>query len=89
TTPVGSFPPNPWGLYDLHGNVWEWCADHWHDSYSQAPDEGNAWLSPNATQSRILRGGSWYDLPRFCRCACRYGLRSDGRSNDVGFRVAV
>mgnify|MGYP005839573929 CR=1 FL=1 len=62
TTDVGSFPPNGFGLYDTHGNVWEWCLDHWHDSYGglfrQAPTDGSAWLSSDENKSRLLRGGS-------------------------------
>ena len=62
TIPVGSFPPNAFGLYDMHGNVWEWCQDAWHESYDGAPQGGSAWES-EAVDSRMLRGGSWYDYP--------------------------
>ena len=89
TTPVGDVGAvNAFGLSDLHGNVWEWCGDRWHDNYHHAPSDGRAWLSGQEQQSRVIRGGSWYDLPRFCRSACRYGLQPGDRSNDVGFRVA-
>jgi formylglycine-generating enzyme required for sulfatase activity len=73
TTEVASFPANAWGLHDMHGNVWEWCADHWHGSYKGAPTDGSAWFNPKAKEheSRLLRGGSWYGLPGFCRSACR------------------
>lgn len=65
TTDVASFPANPWGLQDMHGNVWEWCADHWHNNYEGAPGDGRAWLDENANKetSRLLRGGSWRSLP--------------------------
>jgi formylglycine-generating enzyme required for sulfatase activity len=59
TTKVGSFPPNAFGLYDLHGNVWEWCQDTWHENYKGAPTNGSAWVSENDNDYRVLRGGSW------------------------------
>lgn len=73
TTPVGSFPANPWGLYDMHGNVWEWCLDDWHDSYEGAPTDGSAWLDPDPREEpdKVVRGGSWYFYPRHCRSASR------------------
>jgi formylglycine-generating enzyme required for sulfatase activity len=70
TTPVGSFPPNAFGLYDMHGNVWEWCADTWHDNYEGAPTDGSAWLRGDDNCSPV-RGGSWLNLPYVCRSACR------------------
>ena len=63
TTDVGTFPPNAFGLYDVHGNVWEWCQDHWHDSYQGAPSNGSAWLSEDKNADRLLRGGSWVGNP--------------------------
>ena len=73
TTPVGCFPANAWGLHDMHGNVWEWCLDHWHGSYEVAPEDGSAWLDPEAGENadRLLRGGSWGGGPRDCRSAYR------------------
>jgi len=90
TTPVGRFPANAWGLHDMHGNVWEWCLDRWHDSYKGAPFDGGAWLSNDGQEpdlARLLRGGSWAVLPRFCRSAYRGRNRPDYRDNDRGFRV--
>lgn len=98
TLPVGSFPPNAFGLYDMHGNVWEWCEDAWHDSYTGAPTNGSAWeggkvgllaglLGAKAKGSRVLRGGSWYFAPRYCRAASRYGYPLGLRGRYVGFRV--
>ncbi|MFN6541064.1 MAG: SUMF1/EgtB/PvdO family nonheme iron enzyme [Nostoc sp. EkiNYC01] len=81
TTPVGSFPPNAFGLYDMHGNVWEWCQDHYHDNYNGAPTDGRAWASDN-TNFRLLRGGSWVNNPEECRCASRY---SYDRAERVSF----
>jgi formylglycine-generating enzyme required for sulfatase activity len=89
TTPVGMFPANAWGLHDMHGNLWEWCLDHWHDSYEGAPSDGSAWLTPSASEEepRLLRGGSWSYLPRICRSAYRLRLQPDGANSHVGFRV--
>jgi len=86
TTPVGMFPANPWGLHDMHGNVWEWCLDHWHDSYEGAPTDGSAWESGFGLR-RLLRGGSWNDRPRYCRSAYRSYILLDGRGSGIGFRV--
>lgn len=89
TTPVDYFGiHNPFGLADLHGNVWEWCQDHWHRDYQDAPTDGSAWLSEDEQQLRVIRGGSWDDLPRFCRSASRYALDPQRRVNNVGFRIA-
>jgi formylglycine-generating enzyme required for sulfatase activity len=89
TTDVASFPANGWGLHDLHGNVWEWCQDHWHDSYNFAPGDDQPWLIPAAVdnQLRLLRGGSWINGPRNCRSACRSNNHPGNRSNLIGFRV--
>jgi len=87
TTEVGSFPPNGFGLYDMHGNVWEWCLDHFHDSYNGAPADGSAWVTGGDSDRRMLRGGSWTYAPRLCRCAYRYNHFPDFRYYDFGFRV--
>ncbi|MEO0708828.1 MAG: formylglycine-generating enzyme family protein [Cyanobacteria bacterium J06649_5] len=87
TTEVGSFPANDFGLYDMHGNVWEWCQDHWHENYKGAPTNDSAWLSDNENAMRLLRGGSWADLPVFCRSADRVRSARDDRLNGIGFRA--
>jgi formylglycine-generating enzyme required for sulfatase activity len=87
TTEVGEFPPNAFGLYDMHGNVWEWCQDHWHDTYQGAPIDGSAWLSEDNNTSRLVRGGSWSHPPRLCRSAIRGRDGRDLRSTFLGFRV--
>ncbi|AFY39355.1 Sulphatase-modifying factor protein [[Leptolyngbya] sp. PCC 7376] len=89
TTPVGQFPPNAWGLYDMHGNVWEWCQDDRHDNYQDAPDDGSVWESASdKSTSKVLRGGSWLDYPWLCRSAIRLDFSRDFRYYFYGFRVA-
>ncbi len=88
TVPVGQFPPNHWGLYDLHGNVWEWCQDVWHDSYAGAPSDGSAWLAGAEQEDRrVLRGGAWGSDPGACRSAYRLRFARADRDYFVGFRV--
>ena len=90
TTVVGSFPANAFGLYDMHGNVAEWCADSWHDSYRDAPTDGNnPWSSDRAKDRRVLRGGSWLHLPGFCRSAHRLSSSPDSKSDAFGCRLAA
>jgi len=86
TTDVGQFPANAFGLYDMHGNVWEWCQDHWHESYEGAPTDGSAWLSTDEDAFRILRGGSYDYNPDSCRSAIR-GRTAPDFSYDTGLRV--
>jgi formylglycine-generating enzyme required for sulfatase activity len=88
TTPVGTFSPNIFGLYDMHGNVWEWCADHWHDNYAGAPIDGSAWLSAVKSSDRLLRGGSFRNYPEHCRSACRVHDARGHHISIVGFRVS-
>jgi formylglycine-generating enzyme required for sulfatase activity/uncharacterized caspase-like protein len=86
TTSVGSFPANAWGLFDCHGNVWEWCSDLRHDSYTNAPTDGSPWLKDGNTECKIIRGGSWIYAPVDCRSALRYFTsRADSR---CGFRLS-
>ena len=86
---MGKFPANAWGLQDMHGNVYEWCLDHWHASYQGAPADGSAWLRPSATdeEERLLRGGSWFINLRRCRSACRSRIQPGYARDNVGFRV--
>ena len=79
---------NAWGLCDMHGNVWEWCQDHWHDNYEGAPEDGSAWLADNSDAPRIRRGGSWNTNPNLCQSMCRNAKVSDIRHNTLGFRVS-
>jgi formylglycine-generating enzyme required for sulfatase activity len=94
TSPVGMFPANDWGLQDMHGNVWEWCLDHWHGSYEGAPSDGSAWVDGEGLKGeesreklRLLRGGSWFDRPQNCRSAYRSRNHPGARDHYGGFRV--
>jgi formylglycine-generating enzyme required for sulfatase activity/tRNA A-37 threonylcarbamoyl transferase component Bud32 len=87
TVPVGSFGPNAFGLFDVHGNVWEWTEDCWNASYNGAPADGSAWLSSDCSL-RVIRGGSWDNNPRGVRSASRYRVTTGDRNNINGFRVA-
>jgi formylglycine-generating enzyme required for sulfatase activity len=90
TTPVTEFGiANAFGLSDMHGNVLEWCLDHWHENYDGAPTDGSAWLSEDEDASRMYRGGSWGDIPKACRSACRSHYHPDIRVGNIGFRVVV
>ena len=87
TAPVGSFAPNVWGLFDMHGNVWEWVEDCWNDSYAGSPRDGSALAEKNCSE-RVLRGGSWNNEPGNLRSAMRVRDSTADRSGNVGFRVA-
>ena len=89
THPVGSKLPNAFGLFDMHGNVWEWVQDWYHDSYEGAPTDGSAWLSGGEQKYRVLRGGSWFFNADFLRSAYRDRFAPDFRSNGFGFRVVA
>jgi formylglycine-generating enzyme required for sulfatase activity len=88
TVEVGSFPANPFGLHDMHGNVWEWVEDARHGSYEGAPTDGSARTSADATVSRVVRGGSWYVIPQSLRSPIRSWYLPGTRLNDLGFRLA-
>lgn len=87
TSPVGSFPPNNFGLYDMHGNVWEWCQDHWHENYQGAPVNGKAWEDADGGR-RVIRGGSWFYRPVYLRAANRNWYIPEDLNGDLGFRLA-
>ncbi len=80
---------NAFGLYGMHGNVDEWCLDHWHENYENAPTDGSAWLTDNYETARILRGGSWLSSPWCCRSASRYPYYPDFTYYKSGFRIVL
>jgi eukaryotic-like serine/threonine-protein kinase len=91
-TAVGSFPPNGFGLYDMHGNLWEWCLDEWVNSYNGAPTDGSARgdsKSRNGSKSRLLRGGAWDSIAVDCRTAYRYHVLASNRNDYIGLRVVI
>ena len=87
TAPVGSFVANAFGLHDMHGNVWEWVEDYWHDDYRGAPVDGSSWLDWD-NSLRIFRGGSWQEPASFQRSSMRFHTNPTFRSSIVGFRIA-
>lgn len=88
TLEVGSLPPNPFGLYDMHGGLWEWCADAWHEDYRGAPLDGSTWQGRSGS-ARVLRGGCWHDPPGLCRSAARLQHVPHEGEDFFGFRVAL
>jgi formylglycine-generating enzyme required for sulfatase activity len=87
TTQVNQFNPNAFGLYDMHGNLYEWCADEWHDDYEDAPADGKVWTLGGFNTHRVLRGGSWANNPGSCRSASRLGYYPKPKVAIIGFRV--
>jgi formylglycine-generating enzyme required for sulfatase activity len=88
TVSVASFAANPWSLHQMHGNIWEWVEDGWHDSYAGAPTDGTA-REATIDSKRVLRGGSWINGPRGLRSARRHAASPNFRRSDVGFRLAM
>jgi len=87
-TPVGNYPPNQFGLHDLHGNAGEWVADTWHPNYFGAPDDGRVWIEASENR-RVIRGGAWDYLPRLLRSSWRDWREANFRADNLGFRVAM
>ena len=86
TTPVGSFSSNAFGLFDMHGNLWEWCKDNWSRNYSGATLDGTALMSGKSSY-KIIRGGSWNSMPFRCRSAYRGNYARHVLRDTIGFRV--
>ena len=90
TQEVGKLMANELGLYDMIGNVWEWCEDDWHNNYNRGPIDGSAWIDgPKRGAYRVLRGGSYFNYAVFCRSTNRYWNEPDGRSDALGFRLVL
>jgi formylglycine-generating enzyme required for sulfatase activity len=87
TVPVDTFDKNPWGLFNVHGNVWEWTEDCWNESNEGNPGNGSARTTGDCSR-HVVRGGSWNSDPRFLRAAYRNGFATDSRLNNIGFRLA-
>ncbi|ABW31989.1 formylglycine-generating enzyme family protein [Acaryochloris marina] len=88
TSAVESYSPNRWGLYDMHGNVWEWCQDYYGSDYLDVPSDGSPfWEGDRIDDSSVIRGGSWYSYPWDCRSACRSYNSPESRLSHIGFRV--
>jgi len=88
TTEVGKYPANAFGLYDMHGNVWEWCEDVWHENYNGAPTDGSAWVKGGNSNKHLLRGGSWDNDDDYLLCASRNGVGTTFRNYFWGFRFS-
>ena len=89
TSPVGQLKPNPWGLYDIYGNVEEWCADLWHDDYIDAPVDGSVWEADADTMERITRGGAYDSFFDFCTSTMRSSDEPDSKTSSTGFRIVI
>jgi formylglycine-generating enzyme required for sulfatase activity len=86
TTVGGTFPPNAFGLYDMHGNLWEWCADTWLDDYTSSPRDSSSYQN-KGSRYRVVRGGSWHEPPELCRSAIRLRVLQTDAEEVIGFRV--
>ena len=87
--PVGAKKPNPWKLYDVHGYLWEWCLDAWHETYEGAPTDGSAWTAGGDGEKRVLRGGSWKDDADALTSSHRIGAKSTMKDDAVGLRCVL
>jgi formylglycine-generating enzyme required for sulfatase activity len=87
--PVGAKEPNPWGLHDVHGYLWEWCLDSWHADYSGAPTDGSAWTDGHDSQRRVVRGGSWKDSAEKLTSSHREPSAPDKRDDALGLRCVL
>ena len=87
--PVGAKKANDWGLYDMHGYLWEWCADAWHENYAGAPTDGTSWEKDNADDKRVLRSGSWKDQANRLTSSYRLGVSAETRDDAVGLRCVL
>ena len=88
-SPVGSFLPNAWGLHEMHGTLWEFCADTWSEDYLGASPDGSAGISPHGPAYRVARGGSWHEVPQHCRSAMRLRVAENERLEYYGMRVLL